>query len=99
MASKDRKEERSNREEILNLQYYFGEDADEWIDKKQIKIDKVVDTWRNKSSSEYPPYFCNKCNKYWAYELNNRRKKITGYLKKSLYGGLPCKRKVCNTCL
>tara|TARA_R100000781_G_scaffold83247_1_gene51294 strand:- start:194 stop:493 length:300 start_codon:yes stop_codon:yes gene_type:complete len=99
MASKDIQKEKNNRERILDFQYYFGKDADEWINKKQITKDKVVDTWRKKGSSEYPPQFCNKCNRYWAFALNSKHKKVGTYLKNSIFKGLRCDTVMCNNCL
>ncbi len=99
MASKEQKEQVSNKNKINDLRYYFGEDADEWIDKKEIKKQKVVDTWKNKSTSQYPPYLCTICNRYWSYGLTQNHKKAQFYLKKSIYGGLPCDTNTCNNCL
>ena len=99
MASKKQKEQIGNKNRIDDLQYYFGKDADEWIDKKDIMKQKVVDTWRKKSTSEYPPYLCTECDRYWSYGLTQLHKKDQFYLQRSMYGGIPCDTNTCKNCL
>jgi hypothetical protein len=99
MASKQQKQQKDNRERIDDLKHYFGEDADEWIDEKDIMKHKVVDAWRKKATSEYPPNLCTKCNRYWSYGLTQSHKKEQFYLQTSMYGGLPCITNICKHCL
>tara|TARA_R100000687_G_C6383783_1_gene133939 strand:+ start:379 stop:693 length:315 start_codon:yes stop_codon:yes gene_type:complete len=86
------------RAKILDLIYYFGEDADDWIDLKRIAIDKVIDRWRGKVSTKYPPYLCLKCKRYWSYVLNIRKQKTITYLSRDIFGGIRCNKKNCKDC-
>ena len=86
-------------ERIKDLEHYFGKDSDEWIDRKLIIKDKVVDTWRAKSISKYPPYLCPNCNKYWAVALSERHEKKIDYLNKTVFNKIRIERKNCKQCL
>jgi len=94
MASKERKKEC----QIDTLKYYFGEDADEWIDLETMVIDKKVDSWRGKKPTEYPPYLCKQCNRYWAFDLDRTKAKVHDYLPEKTFSGIPCDRKICYDC-
>ena len=100
MAPKEesRKYKNKRQAKILDLIHYFGEDADEWIDLKIISTDKIIDSWREKASSKYPPYLCLECKRYWSHMLNARKQKITTYLSKEIFGGIPCDKITCKEC-
>tara|TARA_R100000700_G_scaffold41256_2_gene60961 strand:- start:9898 stop:10206 length:309 start_codon:yes stop_codon:yes gene_type:complete len=100
MASRlETSDERGKRKaRILDLIYYFGKDAEEWIDLKLVAEDKAIESWRGKNPTEYPPYLCLGCNRYWCYKLNVRKKKVVDYLSRSIFGGIPCDKKICEVC-
>jgi|TARA_R100001530_G_scaffold20327_1_gene16971 hypothetical protein len=100
MASKEYKEKlRKNKAKLDDLIHYFGRDVDEWINRKDILISAIKDTWRGKQSSEYPPYTCTECNRYWSHEINqSTKKKQYNYLKKSVFNGVLCKKIKCPEC-
>ena len=100
MASKQEPQEYrgKRRARIADLKYYFGKDADEWIDLKIIAKDKALDFWRGKNPTEYPPYHCIKCNQYWAYYLDRRKQKLYEYLSKDTFNRIRCIRTICKEC-
>ena len=100
MASKQEQQEYrgKRRARIADLKYYFGKDADEWIDLKIIAEDKALDSWRGKNTTEYPPYLCIECNRYWAYYLDRRKQKQCEYLSKDTFNRIRCHRVICEEC-
>tara|TARA_R110000824_G_scaffold1121_1_gene6107 strand:- start:1294 stop:1599 length:306 start_codon:yes stop_codon:yes gene_type:complete len=100
MASKQEPQEYrgKRRARIDDLKYYFGKDADEWIDLRIVAEDKALDSWRGKNPTEYPPYLCIKCNQYWAYYLDRRKQKLYEYLSKDTFNRIRCIRTICKEC-
>lgn len=100
MASKketlEQKEKRWAR--IDDLIHYFGKDADEWVDLKIIAKDKALDTWRGKNTTEYPPYLCIKCDRYWSYYLDRKKQKGKNYLHKEVFNRIRCEKAICEEC-
>ena len=99
MASKDNEEYRNKKwARIYDLKYYFGKQADEWIDLLLVAEDKALDSWRGKKPTEYPPYLCLQCKRYWSYALNSKKKKIQIYLLNSVFKGILCQKQTCKNC-
>lgn len=100
MASKQESQENRDKRwaKIDDLTYYFGKDAKEWIDLTIIAKDKALDTWRDKKRSGDPPYLCNKCNRYWAFCLDRRKKKTQYYLSKEVFNHIRCENAICKEC-
>tara|TARA_R110000824_G_scaffold145457_2_gene313753 strand:- start:1456 stop:1761 length:306 start_codon:yes stop_codon:yes gene_type:complete len=100
MASKQEQQEYREKRQarIADLKYYFGKDADEWIDLKTIVKDKALDFWRGKNPTEYPPYLCIECKRYWAYYLNGRKRKCYEYLSKKTFNRIRCDKIICKDC-
>tara|TARA_R110000803_G_scaffold11686_6_gene34725 strand:- start:625 stop:930 length:306 start_codon:yes stop_codon:yes gene_type:complete len=86
------------RARIADLIYYFGDEADQWIDLKIVAEDKALNSWRGKNTTEYPPYLCTECNRYWAYYHNRRKQKCCGYLPKKTFNRIRCDRLPCKEC-
>jgi len=84
---------------ILDLQYYFGKESNDWIDLETKIKEKVNNYWQEKYAKSYSPFLCINCNNYWSYKLLPiKKKKITDYCRKDIFGNIPCERKVCSEC-